>query len=52
MYDLFFFQKMEIHHLHVYYIFVVVANFIHGIQQSREGYLDPSCYYGGLRWKS
>lgn len=30
---------------------VGAANFIDGIQESREGSLGPSCYYGGLGWK-
>jgi hypothetical protein len=27
-----------------------LANFIDGIQESREDSLVSSCYYGGLRW--
>jgi hypothetical protein len=33
------------------FFFVGAANFIDGIQESREGSLGPSRYYGGLGWK-
>jgi hypothetical protein len=35
-----------------YIIFLGGAeNFIDGIQETREGSLGPSCYYGVLGWK-